>query len=307
MTSGRDLFEPRLGLTIPLCGLKFIFAFLTFADPKRTTLLFAFDPSTALSQPWTFITYQFLSGTSLLSLFFGVLILYMLGQALEDEWGTADFTIFWLVATLGGSLSAWAVGTVLSGGSLIVNVSMLFAYAFLFPETKFYIYFVLPVKVTWIAWFTLGVLVVQLGLSVAQGRAGAGIVQLVGATAGFLYFWIRHHGKPKVKLATREVVAEAKQAASERKDDGLESRNRMLFPKVEALRLDTRAGPLSSDAERFASDLAKLVVPGVKICKPVDFKGDKDGICVRCEGFAECSLRYVAGQPGEITFRKRDE
>lgn len=71
------------------------------------------------------------------------------------------------------------------------------------------------------------------------------------------------------------------------------------------LRLDTKAVPLERRGA-LRVDLAKLVVPGVKICKPVDFKGDKDGICVRCEGFAECSLRYVAGQPGEITFRKRD-
>jgi len=43
----------------------------------------------------------------------------------------------------------------------------------------------------------------------------------------------------------------------------------------------------------------------VNICKPIDFKGDKDGICVKCEGFAECSLRYVAGQPAEIVVKDR--
>jgi hypothetical protein len=43
----------------------------------------------------------------------------------------------------------------------------------------------------------------------------------------------------------------------------------------------------------------------VNICKPVDFKGDKDGICIRCEGFAECSLRYVKGEPDEIVVKPR--
>jgi hypothetical protein len=47
-------------------------------------------------------------------------------------------------------------------------------------------------------------------------------------------------------------------------------------------------------------------VPGVNVCKPVDFKGDRDGICVKCEGFAECSLRYVAGQPAEIVVKTRE-
>ena len=38
-----------------------------------------------------------------------------------------------------------------------------------------------------------------------------------------------------------------------------------------------------------------------------DFKGDKDGICVKCEGFAECSLRYVRGEPAEIVLKSRDD
>ena len=33
MTNGRDLFEPKLGLTLPLTGLHFVFYFLVNADP----------------------------------------------------------------------------------------------------------------------------------------------------------------------------------------------------------------------------------------------------------------------------------
>ena len=36
---------------------------------------------------------------------------------------------------------------------------MLFAYAFLFPEVSFLVFFVIPVKVKWIALFSAGVLV----------------------------------------------------------------------------------------------------------------------------------------------------
>ncbi|HVO51814.1 MAG TPA: hypothetical protein VMV60_12520, partial [Thermoanaerobaculia bacterium] len=60
MTNGRDLFAPRLGLTLPLCGFHFIFFFLLKMNPEQTVGLFAFDPRTALAQPWTFVTYQFL-------------------------------------------------------------------------------------------------------------------------------------------------------------------------------------------------------------------------------------------------------
>ena len=60
LSDGRDLFGPKLGLTLPLCGLHFVFFFLSSADAARVVSLFGFFPATALEQPWTFVTYQFL-------------------------------------------------------------------------------------------------------------------------------------------------------------------------------------------------------------------------------------------------------
>ena len=87
MNGGRDLFAPKLGLTLPLCGLNFIFFLLIQMDPQKTLGLFAFVPDAALARPWTFVTYQFLNTTPF-GLFFGTLMLWFLGSALEAEWGT---------------------------------------------------------------------------------------------------------------------------------------------------------------------------------------------------------------------------
>lgn len=301
--SGRDLFEPKLGLTLPLCGLHFVFFFLIQADPQKSYALFSFSPLTAFVQPWTFFTYQFLH-TGLLDLFFNTMLLYVLGMALEQEWGTGEFTAFWLVSTLGASGSAWLLGQPLASGSLILNVSMLFAYAFLFPETQFYIYFILPVKVKWMAWFGAALLAYRFVKAIPVRGLSGGLVELAGATAGFAFFWFRHHGRFRVRKAGRAAVAAVKSAGLLREDAALSKRNSELFPKVEALRTASRSGDLPPEMKAFAAELAALVVPGVNICKPYDFKGDKDGICLRCEGFAECSLRYVAGQPGEIVVRQ---
>ena len=48
MTSGRDLFAPKLGLTLPLCGFHFVFFFLFVTDPKKVAGLFGFWPQQAL-------------------------------------------------------------------------------------------------------------------------------------------------------------------------------------------------------------------------------------------------------------------
>jgi len=306
MTSGRDLFAPKLGLTLPLCGLHFVFFFLTVADPKKVAALFGFWPGQALSQPWGFVTFQFLHAGPM-SLFIGAFALYILGSALEAEWGTREYTFFWLVATLGASLSAWALGTPLVSDPFVVPISMLFAYAFLFPQTQFLVFFVIPVKVRWIALFSLGLLALAFLRDLFSFGVGPALVRVLGAGAGFLFFWVRHHGRFKARRAALEAVAAVKSAGAVRQDEALEKRNRELFPRVEALRASEKAGVEPPGGEGLRNELARLVVPGVNICKPVDFKGDRDGVCARCEGFAECSLRYLAGRPAEIVLKKRDE
>ena len=306
MTSGRDLFAPKLGLTLPLCGLHFVFFFLTTADPVRTVSLFGMFPTTALTQPWTFVTYQFLHAGAL-SLFFGAMILYILGTALEAEWGTGEFTVFWLVATLGASLAAFVTGNAIASGGVLSGISMLFAYAWLYPDVQFLAFFVVPVKVKWLAWLALAGLLWDFVRALLAGRPGLGFVQIAGAGAGFLFFWVRHHGRFQARKAAQTAAVAVKSAGAVRADVALERRNRELFPRVEDLRRAVAGGDPPPRAREFEAELGKLVVPGVNICKPVDFKGDKDGICVRCEGFAECSLRYVAGEPAEIFVKPRDD
>ena len=306
MNGGRDLFSPRLGLTLPLCGLNFIFFFLVQMNPERALGLFAFQPARALSMPWTFVTYQFLN-TGALGLFFGTMMLYILGMALETEWGTPEFTLFWLVATLGGSLSAWLTGGVLTSGWQITGVSMLFAYAYLFPETQFLIFFVVPVKVKWLAWLGAGLLAWTLLGATLSGRFGAGLANLVGASAGFLWFWIRHRGSRRRSGRSATLSRPSSRRAPSARTPRSSGETATLFPKVEELRASARAGgELPPKWKAFEAELATLVVPGVKICKTVDFKGDKDGICLKCEGFAECSLRYVKGEPAEIVVKPKE-
>ena len=302
----RELFGQKLGLTLPLCGLHFVFYFLIVSDPVKTRALFGFFPDAPFANPWGFVTFQFLHAGPL-GLFFGAFMLWILGAALEAEWGTGPFTVFWLVATLGGSLSAWALGTPLVGDPFVVPVSMLFAFAYLFPDTQFFIFFVIPVKVKWIAWLGAFFLVVAFLVDLATRGAGTALVRIAGASAGFVWFWVREQGRFKARKAAREAVSAVKTVQAVREDSALERRNRELFPKVEALRAALRAQePPPPEVAQLPAGLQKLVVPGVNICKPVDFKGDKDLICLRCEGFAECSLRYLAGKPDEIVVRKRE-
>lgn len=74
--------------------------FLEYQDEKRFATLFSFDKDSFLSgQFWRILTYQFTQagqGSFLfpkpLALFFALLILYLMGSAIEETFGTVHFS-----------------------------------------------------------------------------------------------------------------------------------------------------------------------------------------------------------------------
>ena len=212
MTSGRDLFAPKLGLTLPLCGFHFIFFFLYVADPKKVAGLFGFWPQQALTQPWGFLTFQFLHSGPM-SLFFGAFALYILGSALEAEWGTTEYTVFWLVATLGGV--ALGLGARDAARERPVRRADLDALRLRLPLPRHAVPRLLrhpgEGEVDRLLQRS-GVLGLTFFRDLFSFGAGPAFVRVLGAGAGFLYFWVRHHGRFKARKAAREAVVAVKTA-----------------------------------------------------------------------------------------------
>lgn len=110
---------------------------------------------------WRLITFIFMPGYystgDVLWLALFLYFYYMIGTVLEREWGTAKFTLYYfsgVVLTLVvGIVTALVSGhNVLIEGTSYVNLSMFFAFAMLYPETQFLVFFIIPVKVKWLAW-----------------------------------------------------------------------------------------------------------------------------------------------------------
>ena len=99
---------------------------------------------------WRLITFVFApTGTgSLISFLLSLYFYYMIGGALENEWGSFNFNCFYLIGMLGAVLSAALVGI---GTSYYINMSMFFAFALLYPEYQVLLFYFIPVKVKWIA------------------------------------------------------------------------------------------------------------------------------------------------------------
>jgi membrane associated rhomboid family serine protease len=274
----------------------YVFLFLTVAfymlqlqDPQRYVSFFAFDSGRILSgEVWRLVTFQFIGGGTLW-LFFQLLILYLMGGVVEEELGTARFLMLFGISTLGSAAVGFITGAPFIG-SFFASYTLLFVFATITPETVFYIFFVLPVKVKWLAWIDLGILAFAVFGNPASGMAAA-----AGAAAGYGYFLLLRRGIPR-RFRTRNPVL--RQVSVEERDVPLAAANRTRLDLVrEAL-----ASPSPETMSRVEDSLRNDIVAGVNICPPVDFKPEHDdGYCIRCEGFAECSLRYLklrAGAPG---------
>lgn len=108
--------------------------------------------ATFLIYPPSFGMWQFST------LFFGVIALfvyYSLGRTLESVWGSFRFNVFFFMGVVFQVL-ACLLGYLLFHQRMIlttgyINLSIFLAFCISFPDTMFYVFFVLPVKAKWLA------------------------------------------------------------------------------------------------------------------------------------------------------------
>jgi membrane associated rhomboid family serine protease len=269
-----------------LLFLNVAFFLLEYQDKEKYARLFAFDWSAVMNgEVWRLVSYQFTqAGSALmqaLSLFITLLLLYMMGSALEEEWGSIHFITLFAASTFGSAAVAAWLGIPLLG-TYFVYFTLLFVYAAAFPQQTFYLFGMMPVRVRVLALFSLAVLVYGV---ISGGAANA--AALGGAVAGYLYYLTqriraRHvvpvpipipvADAPRVKIDTTAIVNAARYAA---------------------LRQALASGA-EAELDRLQQQCERDTVANVNICPPADYKPEStDGYCIRCEGFAECSARYL--------------
>jgi hypothetical protein len=103
---------------------------------------------------WRLIAFIFIPpATSLLFVFFVLYFFYMMGSALEGHWGTFQYTIFLLLGYLITIAVSFLVPESIAT-NIFIGASVFLAFAHLYPEFTIYIFFILPVKIKWLALIT---------------------------------------------------------------------------------------------------------------------------------------------------------
>ena len=100
---------------------------------------------------WRLVSYIFIPpATSIIWIFFILYFYFLVGSGLEQEWGSFRFNVYYLVGVLATSLAAFISGA--GTTALYLNLSLFLAFARIFPDFEILLFFVLPVKVKYLAW-----------------------------------------------------------------------------------------------------------------------------------------------------------
>ena len=104
-------------------------------------------------QIWRVISFVFIpfSGGSILSVVLGIYFTWFIGTALEREWGDFRYTVYLLSGVLGTVLGCLLTGVTAS--TYCLSLSLLLAFAMLYPEVQLLLFFVIPIRVKYFGVF----------------------------------------------------------------------------------------------------------------------------------------------------------
>jgi hypothetical protein len=205
---------PNLALYLVIGQVAFVFAsMLRLVDPER---LIYWPGALLAGEWWRLFTFMFVvpvpPPSSLLGfvfLAFGWYLFYLMGSALEAHWGAFRFNVFLFTSYAFTVLLAFAAPRYEVTNAFILG-SVFIAFAYLNPDFELTLFFILPVKIKWLA-----LLSIVLGLYQFAVGGRATRLQIGAAAVAFLLFFardlasgVRYRQRKAAREREREAEAE---------------------------------------------------------------------------------------------------
>lgn len=186
--------------TIMAAGSAIVWV-LGMTKPELVVALMMIPQMVLKGQVWRLFSFVFIPPpASMFWMIFVILFYWSIGQSLEEEWGKFKLNLYYLIGIIGTDVAAFATGMPMP--SQYLHMSLFLAYGTLFPNAQVNLYFIIPVRVKWLALLDaayLGYLVI-FGTNATRFAVAAALVNY------FLFF-----GPHLVGLA-RGYGVQAKQA-----------------------------------------------------------------------------------------------
>ena len=172
-------------LMVYIVGINALVYILSYAMPQSEAIsMLWLSPQHILQgEVWRLITWIFIPpSASLLWIFFILYFYYIVGTGLEHEWGSFRFNAYYLIGIAGTVLAAFMFG----GGStaLYLNLSLFLAFAYIYPDYEILLFFIIPVKVKYLAWLNWAFIAFTVLTAPVAAKAAA----IVSVANYFLFF-----------------------------------------------------------------------------------------------------------------------
>jgi len=190
------------GLIRYVVALNALVFLLVTAMPEYASML-ALDRAAVLrGEIWRVVTWIFVpETTSFFWILFYLLFTFWIGDMLEAAWGTFRLNAYYFVGMALSIASALVFGA--SGGNFFLNLTVFFAVATIMPDLEILLFFVLPVKIKWVALFS-GLLPL---LVLVTGSLSEKMMVVMCLGNYFLFFgpaFFRSKAQGKANVARRE-------------------------------------------------------------------------------------------------------
>ncbi len=203
--------------------LLFALVMLRARDGGNPLANVALDPAkVADGEVWRLVTFLFVPfNMSFIWVIFSWILFYLFGTSLEQQWGTFRYNVFLLigyVANVAAAFLAWAVmGQSMPASNLFLYGTVFLAFARLFPDFTINLYFVLPIRIKWLA------LLMWIGYGYTLLTADwLGKLLVIASVLNYLLFFGKEHWRDlrqgqrqrsfqtKVKQSTKRLVHECR-------------------------------------------------------------------------------------------------
>ena len=192
---------PNLMLVVVI-GNALVWLLDQFSPGFSLSSVLSFVPYYILrGEVWRLVTFVFVPTTNkVLLLAISLYFYYWIGSVLERQWGTTKFTVFYLLGLVLNIIAGFILYLVLpypvaTVSMHYVNLSLFFAFATLYGDMQVLLFFVIPIKVKWLAWVDAALFAFDIILALAK-IPSLGLLALVGVVAPIvailnylIFFW----------------------------------------------------------------------------------------------------------------------
>ncbi len=200
---------PHVTLGLIACQVFVYIAMLALDRPGAEPLAarLEFVPDKVLQgEVWRLLSFLAMPPfTNVVFAFFFWYLFYLMGTALDRSWGTFRYNVFLLIGYVATVSVAFIVPDVPANNAFLQG-SVFLAFAYLFPDFVMYIFFILPVKIKWLALVTW----IVYALMLIFGPSWSVRLMVLASVCNFLVFFGRdimqrlRSGRRRMEIQARQ-------------------------------------------------------------------------------------------------------